>query len=153
VISDAPVPPGSNVRAFSHLLGESGVGLFGSGPLLARFRRGFPGSLDGAPVLLPPDNTTLRRSLDGWFAAVGVRPRVVGEFEDSALLNAFGQDARGLFPVPLAIRKDVEAQRGIRLVGIAERVRERFYALSVERRITHPAVVAISRSARQDLFG
>jgi len=152
IISDAPVPAGSNVNAYSHLLGESGVGFFGARELAAKYRRGFPGSLDGAHLLLPTENTSLRRSLEEWFAAEGIRPRVDAEFDDGALLSAFGQDGMGLFPVPLVIRKDVEAQYGVRLVGVAGQVRERFYALSVDRRITHPAVVAITRSARRDLF-
>jgi LysR family transcriptional regulator, transcriptional activator of nhaA len=152
VISDAPVPPGSHVKAFSHLLGESQVGFFGAGELARKYKRKFPASLDGAPMLLPTENTSLRRSLEEWFAAVSVRPKVVAEFEDGALLNAFGQDGAGVFPVPLAIRRDVEAQYRVQLIGVAGQVRERFYALSVDRRITHPAVVAITRSARKDLF-
>jgi LysR family transcriptional activator of nhaA len=152
VISDAPVPPGSHVKAFSHLLGESQVGFFGSSELAKRHRRKFPASLDGAPMLLPTENTSLRRSLEEWFAAVSIRPKVVAEFEDGALLNAFGQDGVGVFPVPLAIRRDVETQYRVHLIGVAGQVRERFYALSVDRRITHPAVVAITRSARKDLF-
>jgi LysR family transcriptional activator of nhaA len=152
VISDAPVPAGSNVKAWSHLLGQSAVGFFGARELAQRARRRFPKSLDGAPVLLPTDNTSLRRSLEEWFTSIGIRPRVVAEFEDGALLGAFGQDGIGLFPVALAIRADVEEQYGVQLVGTAGSVRERFYALSADRRITHPAVVAITRLARDDLF-
>ncbi len=152
VISDAPVPAGSHVKAFSHLLGESQIGFFGAPALARRYRRRFPASLDGAPMLLPTDNTSLRRSLEEWFAAAKIRPKVEAEFEDGALLNAFGQDGVGVFAVPLAIRRDVEAQYGVRLIGVAAQIRERFYALSIDRRITHPAVVAITRSARKDLF-
>jgi LysR family transcriptional activator of nhaA len=153
VISDSPVPPGSSVRAFTHLLGETGVSFFGTAPLVASLRRGFPRSLDGAPVLLPLENLTLRRSLNEWFDRHDVKPRVVAEFEDSALLKVFGADGRGIFPAPTVIEADVRRQYGVRVVGRADEVRERFYAISAERRLRNPAIVAISEAARSGTFG
>jgi LysR family transcriptional regulator, transcriptional activator of nhaA len=152
VIADAPVPPGSSVRAYHHLLGETSVSFFGTPALVKRYRRGFPGSLNGAPVLLPLDDLTLRRSLNQWFERHEVRPRVVGEFEDSALLKVFGADGIGLFPAPTVVKAEVCRQYGVRLLGRVPEVRERFYAISVERRLKHPATVAISAAAREGLF-
>lgn len=152
VISDAPIPPGSGVRVFDHLLGETSVTFFGTRALARVYRRGFPKSLDGAPVLLPLDNLTLRRSLDKWFDRNGVRPRVVAEFEDSALLKVFGADGVGLIAAPTVVAEEVAAQYGVERLGEAEEVRERFYAISAERRLKNPAAVAISSSARRDLF-
>lgn len=153
VLTDAPVSPTVRVRAFSHLLGECGVSFFGAAPLVAAHRKRFPRSLDGAPMLLPTDNTALRRSLEEWFDAQRIRPRTVGEFEDDALLRAFGQAGAGLFAAPTAIAKDVQRQCGVSVIGQAEEVRARFYAISVERKLRHPAVVAISEAARTKLFG
>lgn len=152
VLSDAPVPPGHPVRAFHHLLGECGVTFFGTPALAAAHAPGFPASLEGAPLLLPLPDLALRRSLDGWFARVGVRPRVVAEFEDSALLKVFGAEGRGLFPAPSVVERAVSTQYGVDVVGRADAVRERFYALSVERRLKNPAAVALSEAARHALF-
>ncbi|HYD49895.1 MAG TPA: transcriptional activator NhaR [Terriglobales bacterium] len=153
VISDAPFPPSLRVKAFNHLLGECGVGFFGASALVKSLRRGFPHSLDGAPLLLPTENTVLRRSLDQWFYGAGVRPRIVGEMEDSALMNSFGQAGIGLFPGPLAISAEIRRQYAVQLLGAAEPVRERYYAISIERRLKHAAVIAISAAARKKLFG
>lgn len=153
VLSDAPIHPSVKVRAFSHLLGECGVTIFGTKDLAAKYRRQFPRSLDGAPCLLPTENTSLRRSLDQWFDQQSLRPSVVSEFEDSALLSSFGERGLGLFPGPTAIEAEIRRQYGVVVVGRLEQVRERFYAISVERRLKHPAVVAISEAARERLFG
>lgn len=152
VISDAPVPPGSSVRAFNHLLGETGVSLFGTKSLASTYRRGFPKSLDGAPLLLPLENLTLRRSLNQWFDRHDIKPRVVAEFEDSALLKVFGADGVGIFPAPTVMESDVSRQYGVQVLGRAPEVRERFYAISVERKLKNPAVVAISDAARHEIF-
>jgi LysR family transcriptional regulator, transcriptional activator of nhaA len=152
VISDAPVPSGSSVRAFNHLLGETGISFFGSKPLAQTYKRGFPQSLNGAPLLLPLESLTLRRSLNQWFEKNSIQPRVVAEFEDSALLQAFGADGAGIFCAPTVVEKEVMHQHGVLLLGRAPQLRERFYAISVERRIKHPAVVAISDAARLELF-
>lgn len=152
VLSDAPVPTGSPVRAFNHLLGETGVSLYGTKELVKTWRRGFPESLSGAPMLLPLEHLTLRRALNQWFDRHGVKPRVVAEFEDSALLKVFGGDGVGLFPASTIVEPEVLSQYGVQLLGRVDEVRERFYAISVERRLKHPAVVAISDAARQTLF-
>ncbi len=153
VLSDAPIHPSVKVRAFSHLLGECGVTIFGTKELAAKYRRNFPKSLDGAPCLLPTENTSLRRSLDQYFEQHSLRPSVVSEFEDSALLCSFGERGSGLFPGATAIEAEIRRQHGVVVVGRLETVRERFYAISVERRLKHPAVVAISDAARERLFG
>src|SRR5262245_9032503 len=153
VLTDAPIGPTVNVRAFNHLLGECSVSIFGPTKRAAAYRRNFPRSLHGAPLLLPTDNTMLRRSLDHWFDAQEIRPLVVGEFEDTALLKVFGQTGVGLFPAPSVIEKEVRQQYGVCVIGRLESVRERFYAISAERKLKHPAVVAISEVARQMLFG
>lgn len=152
VIADAPVPPGSNVRVYNHLLGESAVSFFAAKALALKHKRSFPASLDGAPLLLPLEHLPLRRSLNLWFERNGLKPRVVAEFEDSALLKAFGADGAGIFVAPTAVEGDVAAQYGVQLIGKTDEVKERFYAISVERRLKHPAVVAISDAARHDLF-
>jgi LysR family transcriptional regulator, transcriptional activator of nhaA len=152
VISDAPVPPGSAVRAFHHLLGESGVSFFATRRLADAHRRGFPRSLDGAPMLLPLESLNLRRALNPWFDRHDVRPHVVGEFEDSALLNVFGASGAGIFAAPSAVEQEVMREHGVQLVGRTDQVRERYYAISVERRLKHPAVVAISNAARHEMF-
>jgi LysR family transcriptional regulator, transcriptional activator of nhaA len=151
VLADAPAPEAVKVRAFSHLLGECGVA-FLAAPAQAHLRRGFPRSLDGAAALLPAEGTALRRALDEWFEAQGVRPVLAGEFDDDALLAAFGARGLGFFAAPSVIEKDVTSQLGVVPIGHAEEVRERFYAISVERRLRHPAVVAIAESARERTF-
>ena len=153
VLSDAPAPPGVNVKAYSHLLGETPVAFFGTDALAAEHRRGFPRSLDGAPVLVPTEGSSLRRSLEQWFDAEGLRPRVVGEIEDSALLKVFGQAGTGLFPAPVAIEAEIRVQFGVKVVGRVDAVKARFYALSAERKLKHPAVLAIREAARSELFG
>jgi LysR family transcriptional activator of nhaA len=152
VITDAPLPPHVRVKAFNHRLGESGVTFFGSRELVRRYRARFPKSLDGAPMILPTDNTSLRRSVEQWFREIEVRPRVVAEIEDSALMKVFGQHGGGIFPAPSIIAADVRRRYGVRAVGATEQVREAFFAISVERRITHPAVAAITAAARSSLF-
>lgn len=152
VIADAPVPSGSSVRAFNHLLGETTVSFFGTKSLVSTFKRGFPTSLNGAPMLLPLENSVLGRALHQWFDRHGVKPRVVAEFEDSALLKVFGGDGIGVFTAPTAVEKEVCRQYGVFVLGRAPEVKERFYAVSVERRLKNPAVVAISESARHEVF-
>lgn len=152
VLSDAPPPAGTAVRVFSHLLGECGVGIFGVSELAGRYRRRFPHSLSGAPFLMPGDNSAIRRPLEQWLEEQDVHVSVRAEVGDSAVLKVFGQAGEGLFAAPLVVRDAVQRQYGVRLVGEAAHVRERFYALTAERRIAHPAAVAITRSAREELF-
>lgn len=152
ILSDAPIGPTVRVRAFNHLLGECGVTFFGDARLASAHRRSFPNSLHGAPFLLPTDMTAVRRSLDQWFEARQIRPRVVGEFDDFSLLHTFGEAGAGIFAAPSVLERQLRKE-GFRVIGHASEVRERFYAISVERRIKHPAVVAICQSAREELFG
>lgn len=153
VLSDAPATTAIGVRAFNHLLGECGVSFFATPRLAARLRGGFPRCLDGGPMLVPTDDEALRHSLDGWFDRHGVRPRIVGEFDDSALLKTFGQAGAGVFVAPSVIAREVARQHGVRQIGRTEEIRERFYAISAERRIRHPGVVALSTAARDAMFG
>jgi LysR family transcriptional activator of nhaA len=152
VLSDSPLPPTSATRAYNHLLGECSVCIFGSRSLARKFRRGFPQSLDGAPFLLPTRKSMLRRSLDQWFDAQNIRPELLGEFDDSALLKVFGQAGVGLFPGPAAVEKETCRQYHVQPVGRLDAVRERFYAISVERKLKHPAVKAITAAAQSTLF-
>lgn len=152
VLADSPVPSTIRVKAYSHLLGSCGVTLFCAKSLAPKYRRNFPACLDGAPFLLPMEGSTLRRALDQWFDQVGVRPRIVGEFQDSALLKTFGEAEAGIFPAPAAIEPEVRRHYSAVPLGPAGEITERFYALSVERKIKHPAVLAISAAAREQLF-
>lgn len=152
VVSDFPANPRLGMKAFNHLLGDCGVTFFASDELARKYRRGFPESLDGAPMLLPTGNATLRRSLDQWFDELGIRPQVRAEFTDSALLKAFGGFGDGIFAAPTAVEDEVRRMYGVSIVGREDSLRERFYAISVEKRLKHPAVVAISQAARRKLF-
>lgn len=152
VITDAPAPPNVPVKAFNHLLGESEVAFFAPAATAARLRRRFPASLGDAPVLLPTSNSPLRRSLDQWFERQTVTPRVVGEFEDTALMKAFGRATSTVFPAPAAIATDICRFYGVRLIGRIGDIRERYYAITVDRRLKHPGVIAITSAARNDLF-
>jgi len=153
VLTDAPLGPTHKVKAFNHLLGECELTFFGSAPLARAHRRGFPRSLHGAPVLLPTDNTTLRRALDQWFDTEGIRPVVMSECEDNALLDVFGAAGVGMFAAPAAIEKEIRREYGVEVIGRVGSVRERFYAISIERKLKHPAVVAIVEAAREKMFG
>jgi LysR family transcriptional regulator, transcriptional activator of nhaA len=152
VLSEQPAPNDIKVRAFSHKLGGSGTSFFGHRSLGGLARR-FPASLDGAPVLLPNRGTWLRGELDSWFQKKGVRPRLVGEFDDSALMKVFGARGRGVFTAPTAIETEVGKELDVVLLGRAPELMQSFYAISVERRLRHPAVVAVAETARRDLFG
>jgi LysR family transcriptional activator of nhaA len=152
VLADTPVPPTIKVKAFSHLLGETGITWFATRDLARRLRRGFPRSLDGAPVLLPTEPSALRRGLAAWFAEQELRPDVVAEFEDSALLKAFGRTGMGAFSAPTAVERDIREQYGVSVIGRTDRVVERIYAITVERRLRHPAAIAISQQARGEVF-
>ena len=151
VLSDTPAPEDIKVKAYSHLLGETGV-TFLAAPSLFHLRKGFPRSLDGAPVLLPSPGTALRHRLDRWLEAQAIRPVVAGEFDDSALLEAFGARGLGAFAAPAVIEKEVVAQLGVQPIGRADDIRAHYYAISVERRLRHPAVVAMADAARGRIF-
>lgn len=151
VLSDSPTNPQIGLRAFNHLLGESGVTFFGTADLVKQYRRGFPESLVDAPFLMPMGNSVLGRSLEQWFDDQGIRPHVRGEFADSALLKVFGSEGEGIFAAPTAVEEDVERAYRVGIVGRIDTIRERFYAITVQKRLQHPAVVAISKSAKKTL--
>lgn len=152
VLSDAPIPSAASVRAYNHELGSCGVTFMARADLASGLTERFPDSLDGAPVLLPSEGAVLRRQLDGWFSRCGVRPVATGVFDDSALLKVFGQAGAGVFAVPTVIEDEVIRQYQVVPIGATKAVRERFYAISAERRVRHPAVVAICEAARSELF-
>jgi LysR family transcriptional activator of nhaA len=152
VLSDFPLGPQFTLNAFSHLLGESGLSIFGPPELLKKYRKGFPRSLDGSPFLLPTPNTSLRRLIDHWFASVGIRPKVRAEFEDSELLKEFGQHSGGLFATSTMIEKHTLTNYRVKVIGRIESVRMQYYAISPERRITNPAVTLIVDQSRRDVF-
>jgi LysR family transcriptional activator of nhaA len=152
VIADVPASEEVKVKAFNHRLGDCGTSFFAA-PSLAHLKKGFPRSLQGVPMLLPAPGTALRRALEAWFTAEGIQPAVSGEFDDSALMLAFGARGFGVFAVPRVLEDDVRAQHGAQVIGRAEAVREAFYAITVERRLRHPAVVAVAEAARDAIFG
>lgn len=152
VLADSPMPPSMNVRAFNHLLGECGVTFFGVGSLAERLRAGFPHSLDQAPMLLPATGTTVRGSLAQWFDALAVRPQITGEFVDSALMKSFGQAGIGVFGAPTVIEQEIVRQYQVEIIGRTDEVKEQFFAISAERKIKHPAVVAVRDTAHQKVF-
>jgi len=149
VLTDAPASSHVKVKAFNHLLGECGIVFLGNPELVSRYKRGFPASLNGAPVLLPTENTALRRELDHWFKENDIQPRITGEFDDNALMNVFGQSGAGLFPAASIIEKELKRQYQVHLAGRLPQVQQRFYAITVERRLVHPAAVAICHEARK----
>jgi LysR family transcriptional regulator, transcriptional activator of nhaA len=152
VLANTPVGPADRVRAFSHPLGESGVSLCGTAGLVGRHRRDFPHSLDGAPFLLPLGDTSLRRALDEWFEAAGLRPLVVGEFADRALLRTFAQAGAGFCAVPTAVEAEVRRQYRLRVLGRLADIKERFFLISTEKKLRHPAVAAMAELARETVF-
>jgi LysR family transcriptional regulator, transcriptional activator of nhaA len=152
VISGAPIPPSVSVRAYNHRLGESGVSFFAAGQLFKGLKGKFPVCLNGVPMLVPGVDSPLRSRLDQWCELHKVRPRVVGEFDDSALMKAFGQHGAGVFIGPTVIESEIEAQYGVKTLGRTTDIVEEFFAISVERRITHPCVIAINGAARSQLF-
>jgi LysR family transcriptional activator of nhaA len=152
VLTDAPAHPSVQIPVFNHLLGSSSIALFAAPALAAQYRKNFPSRLDGAPFLMPMQNSASRRTLEQWFAARGIRPRIVGEFQDLALLSVFGQAGVGLFASPSAVQDQVRKYNQVSLVGTLDTAKEEFYVVSAERRIKHPAVAAISQSARKSLF-
>jgi LysR family transcriptional regulator, transcriptional activator of nhaA len=152
VISDAPLDPSVRIQAFSHLLGQSGLSFFAHPRIAKRCKARFPKCLDGLPFLMPADNTDLRRSLEHWFDSQGVHPVVVGEFEDSALASVFSEAAVGAFATPTPTEAQVKRQYGLSLLGRTRDIVESFYAISLDRRLKHPAVIAISEFAHSAIF-
>jgi LysR family transcriptional regulator, transcriptional activator of nhaA len=147
VIADEPASSGISSKVFNHLLGESGVTFCAEPRLAERLRRGFPKSLDGAPALLPMPNSGLRRSLEKWFHATGVRPRLIGEFEDAAMVSVLALYGLGFLPVPTIAAQETNERFGFRTIGQTRECQQQFYAITPERRMTHPAVLAITSSS------
>jgi LysR family transcriptional activator of nhaA len=149
VFTDAPAGPGSGMRAVNHLLGESGVSFLAVPKLAAAYRRSFPQSLNGAPFLLPAASTPLRRALHQWFDRHQIRPDIRGEIGDPALLKTLGEHGLGIFTVRTVLEEETERMYKVRLIGRVDSIRERFYAISAERKLKHPAVVAIAKAAQE----
>lgn len=152
VLADAPGSEPVSVRSFNHLLGRCGVTFFAA-PTLAHLADGFPHSLNGAPILLPSETSSVRRSLDLWFEKHSLHPVIAGDFDDNALLTAFGQRGHGVFATPSITEAEVLRQFDVSVIGRTDEIENAFYAITVERRLRHPAVVAIAEAARSRLFG
>jgi LysR family transcriptional activator of nhaA len=152
VLATSAAPTDTPIKAFSHLLGESEIGFFATKSLAAKLQPGFPQSLTDAPLLLPTDRSANRRVLESWFERQGVTPRIVGELDDSALLKTFAQHGVGAFAAPLAIEAEILRQYDVVSFGRIAEPKARFYAISTERRIKHPAVAIITAAARTELF-
>ncbi|OYY95578.1 MAG: transcriptional activator NhaR [Hydrogenophilales bacterium 28-61-23] len=152
VLADRPMPPGMDVKGYSHALGECGVAFYTTPDLAAGLTGVFPACLNGAPLLIPGADSALRAPLMRWLERNDIRPRIVGEFDDSALMKAFGKAGAGIFPAPVVTGSEVESQYGVLRLGETRDLRERFFAISVERKVTHPAVLAILEAASQALF-
>lgn len=152
VLADAPAGPGLTVKVWSHLLGECGTSLLAAPALANKLRRGFPRSLDGAPLLWPGEGTSLRRSLERWCESIPIHPHVVGEVDDAALVKVLGEVGLGVFAAPTVVEEEVRERYGVRVVGRLPELLQRFYAISAERRLRHPGVVAVCEAARRDLF-
>lgn len=152
VISDRQIPAGLNVKAYNHKLGDSHISFFAQKRMAAKYARNFPESLDGAPMLLPLKTSEMRRSMEDWFDEIGVVPNIVGEFEDSALLKAFGEAGIGIYPAPSAISEPIQQMYHSKNIGTVEQVTESYYAISPERKLKHPGVLKITEDARLRLF-
>ena len=152
VLADRPLGPGIRTHAFNHRLGECGTSFLAVPKLAARLRRGFPASIDGAPCLLPGAHATVRRGLDQWFDSTGLRPMLVAEFDDSALMYAFGEEGQGMFPSPTVFEDEFCRRYNVRVAGRVKTVLQQFFAITVDRRLNHPAVAAIIKAARQEVF-
>ncbi|MCE2907368.1 MAG: transcriptional activator NhaR [Burkholderiaceae bacterium] len=153
VIADEPLTRKLSVKAFNHKLGSSPVSFFAAPELAARLRGPFPQCLDGAPMLVPGGSSSVRPQFDAWLERQGLHPRVVGEFGDGALMKAFGRQGRGVFLSPSVVEDETVRQYGVKVIGHCEEISDDFYAITAERRITHPGVAAITQAARSELFG
>jgi len=152
VLADAPAGPGTPVRTFSHPLGDCGSSFFASATLARKCRRGFPRSLDNTPIILPGSDSTFRRALEEWFQSRQLRPDIIAELDDLALASVLGEKGLGVLAAPDLIAKELRQRYGLELVGRADDIRQRFFAISVERKIKNPAVAAICEVARNKLF-
>jgi LysR family transcriptional activator of nhaA len=151
ILTDRPLQSAAGVHCFNHPLVECEIAICGTPELATEFRDNFPDSLDGAPMLLPSSETEMRRALDRWFDDRNSNPRVVAEFDDSALMKEFGGGGAGLFPVVSSVLPELERQYGVELVGKLANARVRYYAVTTERKLTHPATIIIAQSAKRGL--
>lgn len=152
VIADEPMPKRVSVKAFSHPLGRSAMSFFAAPAVASLIKGSFPACLDGVPMLVPGAAVSVRRQLEGWFAQYQIAPVVVGEFDDAALMKAFGREGQGVFMTSSVLEEETCSQFGVTVIGRTSELVEEFYAVSVERRITHPCVLAITDAARGQLF-
>jgi len=153
VIADEPLTSRLSVKAFNHKLGQSPMSFFASPALAATLQGPFPQCLNGAPMLVPGGSSSVRPQFESWLTLHGLHPRVVGDFADGALMKAFGRQGAGIFLSPTVVDDETVAQYGVQVIGRTDELVEDFYAISVERRITHPGVAAITEAARSELFG
>lgn len=153
VIADRPMPPALSVRGFNHMLGECGLSFFATRTLTQELEGVFPQCLHNAPMLFPGEDSSLRARLIQWLDSQRIRPRIAGEFDDVALLRAFGEAGTGLFAVPSVLAAELAQQSKLVCLGETSEISEQFFAITVERRLTHPAVVAVFNEAREALFG
>ena len=152
VISDVPLSPHVSVKAFNHALGSSPMSFFCAPSLVPLLQGSFPHSLNGMPMLVQGASVAVRQQLESWLTQLQIYPRVIGEFDDAALMKAFGREGRGVFMAPTVLEEETVEQFGVEVIGRTEELTEAFFAVSVERRITHPCVVAITDAARGQLF-
>jgi LysR family transcriptional activator of nhaA len=152
VLADRPIPPTVSTRGYSHKLGECAISFLATGKLIEQLEGDFPRCLEGAPLLLPSTGNQTRSGIDQWLDKQRLRPRVISEFDDSALMKAFGREGVGIFIAPAAIEAEVALQYRVTAIGRVEELKEHFYAISVERRVTHPVVFTLLEAAREALF-
>lgn len=152
VLADEPASTSLKARTFNHLLGSCGVTFCAAPALARRLRRGFPKSLNGAPALLPTQNTNLRRSLEQWFRANAIVPRIIGEFEDAAMGIVVASDGLGFMPMPRVVNREAWTRYHLHAIGTIEECQDQFYAITAERRLSHPAVVLVTQNAQSRLF-
>ncbi len=152
VIADRPLPSELGVKGYNHALGQCAVAFYAVPDLAKRYRATFPRSLDGAPFLLPGDKVAVQPPLICWFNDLQIKPHIVGKFDDSAMMKAFGKAGAGVFPAPAVLSDEISDQYGVEVIGYADEVVVSYYAISVERRLTHPAVLAVSEAAKQTVF-
>jgi LysR family transcriptional activator of nhaA len=152
VIADEPMSRRMSVKAFNHPLGSTAMSFFAAPQLKAQLQGEFPQCLNGMPMLIQGAAASVRQQLEGWLTQHQIQPRIIGEFDDGALMTAFGREGRGVFMAPTVLEAETVAQFGVEVIGRSDELVEEFFAVSVERRITHPCVVAITDAARAQLF-
>lgn len=152
VISDRPLPAELGIKGYNHLLGESAIAFYALPELAELYRENFPASLNGAPFLFPGISAAVHLPLQRWFTKHHIHPRIVGEFDNTTLMRSFAQGGVGIFPAPEVITREAASQHGVEVIGRTEEVVTRFYAISVQRKLTHPAILAISEAAKHSSF-